>query len=355
LALLSPRPKRSVLFVFWDAEEKGLLGSKHWIAQPTLPPARVVQVVNVDMIGRLRGEHLILVGNRTRCGLRRLASELNEGGRLKIEFPWEIKANADHYPFYDHHIPAITVHTGEHEDYHRPSDKSNRINRDGMQQVGRFLLDMVYELANRPLLAGYREAARREAGSSEKTLIESTSKPPDRLGATWQTLDEATPGPVLLGIVPGAPADKAQLRRGDRVVSVAGREVRSDSELERQLQIAQGPVEIVVRRYGQAEPLKRKVELEGSPMRVGISWRVDDAEPGTIVLSYVLADSPAARAGLAAGDRIYQVGGHNFRDEQEFAKLLEGGPRPLDLLVERDGRLRHAIIQWTADALRRAA
>jgi len=54
-------------------------------------------------------------------------------------------------------------------------------------------------------------------------------------------------------------------------------------------------------------------------MRIGIAWRVDDAEPGILLLSYVLPDSPAAKAGLAIGDRIYRVAGRNFADEEATA------------------------------------
>ena len=51
---LPEKPKRSILFAFWDGEEKGLLGSQHWVEHPTVPLTQVPIMINVDMIGRLR-------------------------------------------------------------------------------------------------------------------------------------------------------------------------------------------------------------------------------------------------------------------------------------------------------------
>ena len=69
------------------------------------------------------------------------------------------------------------------------------------------------------------------------------------------------------------------------------------------------------------------VQLPGAPLRWGIAWRLDDAEPGTIVLTYVVPGSPAANAGLRVGDRVYQVGGRDFADEATFVQWAKSPPR----------------------------
>ena len=99
--VLSAAPKRSIVFAAWDAEEKGLLGSKYWVAHPTLPLEHVVAAVNLDMIGRLRDEHLIVFGVRSGYGWRRLLSSQNVDAGLQLDFSWSLKPNADHYPFFD--------------------------------------------------------------------------------------------------------------------------------------------------------------------------------------------------------------------------------------------------------------
>ena len=91
------------------------------------------------------------------------------------------------------------------------------------------------------------------------------------------------------------------------------------------------------------------------PLRVGITWRLDDAEPGTVVLIRVAAGSPAAQAGLQPDDRIYQVNGRDFADDAELSQLLKTLPGPIRLEVERKGKIRTVEIQFPAAAQRRAA
>jgi len=110
LAMPSP-PKRSILFAFWDGEEKGLLGSKHWVEHPTIDLANVAFMINVDMIGRMQNQQMEVFGSRTAPGLRRLVSEINHGSNVSLKFNWELKANSDHHSFISHHIPALMFHT----------------------------------------------------------------------------------------------------------------------------------------------------------------------------------------------------------------------------------------------------
>ena len=74
-------------------------------------------------------------------------------------------------------------------------------------------------------------------------------------------------------------------------------------------------------------------------MRLGITWRVDEAEPKTLILTHVVPGTPAALAGLQPGDRIYQVAGRDFADENEFLRLAKPATDSLDLLIERNGQI----------------
>ena len=85
-------------------------------------------------------------------------------------------------------------------------------------------------------------------------------------------------------------------------------------------------------------------------MRLGIAWRTDDAEPDTVIVSHVAAGSAAAAAGLRVGDRIYRVGGREFTDDATFVNLARTLPGPLELLVERDGRLRTVVLPFPGEA-----
>jgi S1-C subfamily serine protease len=353
--LLAEPPRRTILFAGWDAEEKGLLGSKHWIAHPTLPSSQVVAMIDMDMIGRLRDNHLIVFGSRTGYGWRRLLSTQNEDLDLAIDFSWAMRPDADHYPFFDRQIPVLMVNTNLHDQYHRPGDDANLINSRGIERVARLLFGALYELANRDQTPAYRDAARRETEKSKQLLASRQPARQDRLGAGWDDRDSSAEGVRLTRIVWGSPAHRAALRAGDRIVEFAGRPIHAADDLSAVVMSATSPAEAVVNRPGSAEPLAVSVPLDGAPMRLGIRWRLDDAEPGTIALTEVLPGSPAELAGLAAGDHVYQIAGRDFADEAEFAEQARSLPGPIELTVERDGQLRTVEIRFDADSLRRAA
>ena len=92
-----------------------------------------------------------------------------------------------------------------------------------------------------------------------------------------------------------------------------------------------------------------------APLRVGITWQVDDAEPKTAIVSRVIPGSPAATAGLQSNDRIHEINGRAFRNDGEMGTLLKTLPGPLRMLVERQGRLRTIEIYLEPKTMQRAA
>ncbi|MEN6407726.1 MAG: M28 family peptidase [Thermoguttaceae bacterium] len=355
--LLSPPPKRSVLFAAWDAEEKGMLGSKYWTSHPTTPLDHVVAAVNLDMVGRLRDDRLTVLGSRTGYGWRRLLSGQNDDVGLQLEFTWLLKSNADHYSFFDHNIPVLMVHTGMHSDYHCPSDVPQRINRSGMVRVTRLLFGLLDELADRPeSTPKFRTVARYESPDTEKKLEAERPGTIDRLGVGWIEDAAATGGVLVATVRKDSPADRAGIRPGDRIVQFAGQTIRSDDDFFGAVAAARSPAVVMVRRPQEKEPLQRSVALQGEPLRWGIFWRVDDAEPGAVVLTHVVPGSPAARVGLSVGDRIYQVAGRDFLDETKFEKLVNDSSPSLQLLVEHQGRQRIVVLRAVqGESTRRAA
>jgi C-terminal processing protease CtpA/Prc len=81
------------------------------------------------------------------------------------------------------------------------------------------------------------------------------------------------------------------------------------------------------------------VKLPGHPTRVGISWREDTAQPGSVMVTRLVPGSAAALAGLRAGDRVYQFDGHDFADTEQFAQRLRQASGPITLEIERHGQL----------------
>ena len=352
--ILGQRPKRSVLFAFFDAEERGLLGSRHWVKHPTLPDHGVHFAIALDMVGRLRDGQVDVYGARTAYGLRRFLAEQNADGRLRFRFDWTVKPKSDFYPFLSLDAPSLLLTTGEHADYHRPSDKPQTINNLGMQDVTRMAFQLAYQAAERPDALRFRPEGLEESPATQRGLLLADDAFPDRLGAEWRNRDGG-PGTVLSRIADDSPAHLAGLMEGDQVVGVAGRPIRSGDELAAALHSAQSPASISVERSGEAKPRSVSVALTGAPTRVGVSWRLDDAEPGAVLLVAVLPGSPAARAGLQPGDRVLQIGGRDFADEAAFAAKIRAASGPLELLIERAGQLHRLTIPLGAAAVKRAA
>ena len=250
----------------------------------------------------------------------------------------------------------LLFHTGMHDNYHRASDLAKFINKQGVREITRMLFAVVYDLANSPATPAFRAAAREETPETEKAILDQVEKPADRLGVGWTEDAAVSGGVVVRAVAPNSPAERAGLRPGDRIVRFDGRQLRSDDDFYAAVSAAASPAAMIVKRPGKEKPLALGATLAGDPLRWGMTWRVDDAEPGTIILTYVVHGSAAARAGLVAGDRIYRVGGRDFADEPAFVRLTKTPAESLPLLVERDGRLRNVTLQFRqAEPLKRAA
>ena len=352
-SLLGRPPRRTILFIAWDAEEKGMLGSTHWARSPTVPLEQVAIVFNLDMIGRLRNNTVHVFGTRSGVGLRRFLAEQNRD--LELVFDWTTRPNADHWPLFDRGIPYVMLHTGTHDDYHTHNDTIDRINHEGMRSVARLLFAAVHEMADADRTPQFRQAARREDNHMSRGISSPVGSAPPRLGVRWREPDDRSTGVQLTSVEAGTPAEAARLRPGDRIVRLGEQEIENGEQLHRAVFHAAGPTPLVVQRPGENEPRRITAPLPDERLRIGIAWRVDSAEPGTVVLTRVVAGSPAQRAGLRPGDRVYQVGGQDFADEDEFAERLERLPGPLEMLIERGGRLETFLLEFDAVARKRAA
>ena len=174
-ALGKAKPKRSLLFVWHVAEEKGLNGSQWYTDHPTVPRDSIVAQLNMDMVGR--GERTDLpVGGPDYLqlvGSRRLSSELgdlveavNTAQKMPFRFDYQFDANghpeniycrSDHYEYARYGIPIVFFTTGLHGDYHQVTDEPQYIAYDHMARVGRLVYDVALKLANldhRPVVDG---------------------------------------------------------------------------------------------------------------------------------------------------------------------------------------------------------
>lgn len=329
------RPSRSVVFALWDAEEKGLLGSKYWIDHPTVPLSQLRLVINLDMIGRLRDQQVDVYGTRSMANLRGLISRANRDPGLRLNFLWKIEPNGDHYSFFSRRIPVVMFHTGLHDQYHRPSDDVEWINSAGLGTVAELVFGTLVEATEAPL-GSFRSEAPQEGEAARKTFERPLASLPPRLGISWRTEPGAAPGLQVTAVRLGSPADRAGIRVGDSIRKFADQVITDTASLQRAVVRAPSDVALEIQRGD--ESLTLSVSLDGTPSRLGLSWRTNSAEPGTVTVIRVVPHSPADRAGLKLADRIHQIGGKSFADSRTFAELAHSLPLPLDLLIERNGR-----------------
>lgn len=295
-----PAPKRSIAIAFWDAEERGLLGSAHWLAtHPDL--AQVQFYTNIDMVGRLRNDTAEVYGVRTLPGLRSILSRSNVRD-IQLDFSWVQRDDSDHYNFYLRNIPYTMVFSGLHYDYHRPSDDVDKLNFEGIEKIAQLLTRQMVEVANYSGQITFRDICRNEhANAPPLTSL------PSRLGVTWSPARQKGQTITLNSVEADSAADKAGLLVGDELVMINGVDVKEiDNFIE---WIRRSPVHLdieVIRAKDRAEE-QLALELKGFPLPDGLLAARDAAEPGVAIVTAVTNASSASQWGFRQGDRIVSV------------------------------------------------
>jgi Zn-dependent M28 family amino/carboxypeptidase len=141
--------RRSVMFQAYGAEEAGLLGSSHFVNNPTVSMDSITAMVNLDMVGRLRANRLTTNGVYSSPLWATLLDERNEHV-LEFVFPATLSGRSDYYPFFAAGKPVLGLYTGTHEQYHQPDDDVFLINTDGMVKLGDLVVAILLDLVTRP-------------------------------------------------------------------------------------------------------------------------------------------------------------------------------------------------------------
>ena len=332
------RCRRSILFALWDGEEKGLLGSEHWASNPTVPIKQIRLAINMDMVGRLRKGRVEVYGTRSMTGLRTLTSSANDSTQLTLDFLWEVKDNSDHYTFFRRHIPVLMFHTGLHSNYHRPSDDAHLVNSEGIREVANLVFNTVYLAADSPDLSRFRTASRREGTFNRRRFESQVERLPARLGVAWNPEPSEDGGLRVTQVVAGSAADLAGLRNGDRLLTFNDKTIDQSVSLQRWVVGAPTESTMTIQREGEEAPSEIKLQLTGKPSRLGLTWREDNAEPGSVNVVRIVRHSPAEIAGLRVSDRIYEINHQPFSDRHEFLEMVDAEDFPIEFSIERAGK-----------------
>ena len=335
MAALKTKPKRSILIAFWDGEEKGLLGAKHYVDYPAVSLSKIRFHLNADMIGRLRPDGLEISGWQTATACRHFLSEQNVDG-LNLHFMYTYKPESDHWPFFERRVPSMMLHTGKHPDYHRPSDDTHLLNMGGVRTVSRFILRCAIAAANADSLPAIRDWSKEAAEAFAQRLKMPIQNQPSRLGVTYNaTL--AKDGTIrLTSIAAGSPAALSGLQVDDEVLAVGMIATKSNDF--RSL-VMSAPSETVFKIRRADSQYEISVTLRGNTDLYGFRWIMHEAEPGSAIVTNTTSETLAAIANLRSQHRIRSVNGKTFAKRSDFETLLINAQTPLKLKVELDGSI----------------
>lgn len=239
--------RRTIICIAFTAEELGDIGSDYYVKHPVRPIDSTYAMLNLDMVGRLRNDRLLVLGVASAKELGPLVDSLSRGTGLTIAASGDGWGPSDHASFYAAHLPVLHFFTDTHEDYHRTTDDADKINADGIVRVAWYAADIAWNLATRP----------------ERLTFVDAPKPAPMAGGYGAYLGSipdmsSSPGGVrLTGVRTGSPAEKGGIKAGDVITKIGDKVVGNLYDMTDALR-AHKPgdtVEIVVTRDGQSVTL----------------------------------------------------------------------------------------------------
>jgi hypothetical protein len=221
---------RDILFVAFSGEETGILGSGHFVREPPegIDVEGAVAMINMDMVGRLR-DRLTVLGIDSAQEWETLVPPLCAELELPCELGGDAYGPSDHTSFYAGGVPVLMLFTGVHDDYHRPSDDTEKINAGGGARIARLAADVATELARREEPLTYRKLSAPAPRGDSRSGGASLGVVPEYSGGGAGAGVGA--GMLLADVRPEGPADQAGRRRDVRRGELGGPEIRGVLDL----------------------------------------------------------------------------------------------------------------------------
>jgi hypothetical protein len=247
--------QRGILFASFAGEELGLLGSAHWVQEPTLPLDKAVAMLNMDMIGRIKDDKVYIGGVGTGSTLKAALERAQSKSNFKVEYSPGGYSASDHTSFVTKKIPVLFFFSGLHSDYHKPSDTWEKINSQSAARLVDVVANTGLQLASAPERPTFL------------TVVE--DKPLAGGGGGYGPYFGSIPdfgqvenGVKFSDVKPASPAEKAGLRAGDILVQFGDKPIKNLYDFTDALRRSKvgDVVEVTVMRDG--KPMKATVKLE---------------------------------------------------------------------------------------------
>ena len=210
--LKNTNTSNNYVFIAFSGEEMGLLGSNYFVKNPTFDIKEVSYMINMDMVGRLKDSALAIYGTGTSPIFKQTLKSHNNDFKLVMKESGV--GPSDHTSFYLADLPVLHFFTGQHNDYHKPSDDTETLNYEGMESISTYIFNIISDLNDNGKLA------------FRKTKNESEENPRFKvgLGVIPDYMYDGK-GMRVDGVSEGKPAIAAGIKKGDIVIELGGNKV----------------------------------------------------------------------------------------------------------------------------------
>lgn len=212
--------KRSILFICFTGEEEGLIGSTYFTNSSIFNKLLIVTMINMDMIGRMENDKLVINGTGTSSLWVNELDELNKKYNFSMSYIPDGYGSSDHSSFYSKNIPVLFFFTGIHPDYHKPSDTYDKINTAGEEKVIKYVYDLAIDISTVNRLIDFT----RVVNNNEKK--QETGQFKVYVG-TIPDFSSNEEGYKISGVKEGSPADKGGIIAGDLMIKFGGKEIKN--------------------------------------------------------------------------------------------------------------------------------
>ena len=200
-----PKPARRVVFIGFNGEERGLLGSNYYVEHPVYPLETTVAMLNFDMVGRLGESPLIIYGTGTATEFATLIDDVGKRhDAIETKPVPGVQGNSDHFGFVQKKVPAFHFFTGLSKEYHTPEDDVETLNLPGIAATVDFAEDVLRTILDRPAPTYVQVPIKTGGGRGDMAYF----------GAIPDYAGDAN-GLKLNGVSEGSPADAAGFKAGD--------------------------------------------------------------------------------------------------------------------------------------------
>jgi len=249
----APKDRRSILFMAFSAEEIGLDGSRHWTEHPTLKQESINAMVNLDMVGRLRNDELVVGGVGSAKGFKEWLRPRFEASGLTIRSDPSGRGPSDHASFYSAGIPVLFFFTGLHDIYHKPGDHGWTVNPGGAVKVITLTEAITQGLVSETKL----EFEGKAAGSGQDRGYAKV-----RLGVSPGYGETGQSGVVVEAVSDGTSAAEAGIKKGDVLLAWNGELLEGAGDMMDQL-----------RKHAPGDKVKIKLRRDGKEIEVDVTMK----------------------------------------------------------------------------------